>query len=131
MNVVVLFQDRFVSKIRDGSKPHTIRGIRKGRQIQSGDTLSLRHWFSKPYRSKQVVIREVECTCARDIQIERNDREYGCGIVTIEGNTLDQIGCDLLAKSDGFEWFSEMVAWFERTHSLPFVGRLIEWSVKQ
>ena len=40
MKVVLLYHQRFVQRVRSGEKRHTIRAIRKGRQIKVGDELS-------------------------------------------------------------------------------------------
>lgn len=129
---VIMFKPEFVSKIADGSKPHTIRPVRKGeRQIQVGDTLSLRHWSGKPYEegTNHVVIREVVCMKVSDILIEQDVFQVGDTVVYIDGKHLDDNQRSELAKHDGFSSFAEMLKWFEKTHGLPFTGRLIEWGV--
>ena len=51
MKVVLLYHQRFVQRVRSGEKRHTIRAIRKGRQIKVGDELSHRNWAGKPSRN--------------------------------------------------------------------------------
>ena len=114
---VIMFQDRFASKVRDGSKPHTIR---KTARCKPGDTLSLRRWTGKPYRSKQAVLREAICEAVTLIEINR----FGADL----GDVGVFIHCpDTLAKGDGFASWPEMREWFERTYGLPFRGFVIEW----
>ena len=119
---VIMFKPEFVEKVRDGSKPHTIRPFRKGRQIEVGDKLSLRYWSGKPYRSKQVVIREVVCTRSSDVIIAKIK-------FVARGSEMRRLERDALAIADGFSSYDELLAWFEATHGLPFEGRLIEWGV--
>lgn len=114
---VIMFQDRFADKVRDGSKPHTIR---KTARCKPGDLLSLRRWTGKPYRSKQEVLREVICTAVCDVLI------FPCD-VTIDRN---QVSGQHLAVKDGFGSWEEMRDWFDKVHGLPFRGWLIEWCVK-
>jgi hypothetical protein len=58
--IVYMFQDRFSELVRDGSKRQTIR---KGLpRCKPGDTMSLRRWTGKPYRSKQEELRVAVCT---------------------------------------------------------------------
>lgn len=121
---VIMFQPRFAEKIKDGSKLHTIRPVRK-RPIKRGDKLSLRRWSGTPYRSSQVVLREAFCLHTATVSIYRRDSgsavcKYAMVIQTPHEFTE-------LAKRDGFESSKEMVDWFESTHGLPFDGILIQW----
>lgn len=67
-NHVIMFQPWLARKVEDGSKLTTIRGNRK-RPIKVGDTLSLREWTGKPYRSKIRVIRTVICSKVERIEM--------------------------------------------------------------
>ncbi|HUX43576.1 MAG TPA: hypothetical protein VMV57_02390 [Terracidiphilus sp.] len=112
---VILFQDRFAGKVRDGSKCQTIR---KTARCKPGDVLSLRRWTGKPYRSKQEVLLETICTRVDRVVIDRDG-------VSVPGWT---VGCQNdFAKRDGFVDFGEMVLWFGIHHALPFVGYRIQW----
>ena len=113
---MILFQDRFAGKVRDGSKPHTIR---KTARCKPGDTLSLRRWTGKPYRSKQEVLREAVCAAVTPVEINRFGADLGDVFVHCP---------DTLARHDGFTGWPEMREWFERTHGLPFHGFVIEWA---
>lgn len=114
---VILFQDRFADKVRDGSKTHTIR---KTARCKPGDVLSLRRWTGKPYRSEQETLREAVCTAVHAVTIFPFD-------VTVDGQ---RVPGQHLAVKDGFRDWDEMREWFENVHGLPFVGWLIEWSNK-
>ena len=117
MSRVIMFQDRFAAKVRDGSKCQTIRLTAR---CKPGDTLSLRRWTGKPYRSKQEVLQEVVCKAVTAIEINR----FGVEII---GDTF--IHCpDTMARSDGFSGWAEMRDWFEGVHGLPFGGYVIEWT---
>jgi hypothetical protein len=41
------------------------------------------------------------------------------------------MGCDQIARDDGFSDFAEMKAFFQETHGLPFLGVLIKWEFKK
>ena len=113
---VILFQDRFADKVRDGSKRQTIR---KTARCKPGDILSLRRWKGKPYRSKQEILREAVCSAVTPVEIN----SFGADII---GDVF--IHCpDTLARSDGFIGWPEMRDWFQETHGLPFNGFVIEW----
>lgn len=122
---VLMFQHRFAPKVEDGSKPHTIRPNRK-RPIKVGDHLSLRKWEDKPYRSKQIVLRESECISARPILITSNFVEVDNGFEFFHWGTEETL--NKLAVHDGFNNWEEMKEWFINTHNLPFRGVLIEWN---
>ena len=111
---VIMFQDRFAFKVRDGTKRHTIR---KAARCKSGDMLSLRRWTGRPYRSKQEVLRTQTCMSVEPVRITRDG-------VRINGLRVD---ADQIARDDGFVDFGEMVLWFGITHGLPFDGFLIRW----
>ena len=111
---VLLFQDRFVPKILDGSKVHTIR---KTARCVPGDVLSLRRWTGRPRWSKQQEFARCECTRVLPLTIRSHSIHIG----------RRSVGCDRVARADGFVGFEEMRQWFLATHGLPFAGWLIEW----
>jgi hypothetical protein len=111
-----MFQPRFAEKVKDGSKRQTIRPVPK-RGIVAGQILSLRQWSGKPYRSKQVVLREDSCASVDEISIDSS------GVACLSPDPLTEE----FAKADGFESWKEMVEWFRKTHGFPFRGILIKW----
>ena len=119
---VIMFQDRFAPKVHDGSKCQTIR---KEARCKVGDTLSLRRWTGKPYRSKQEILREAVCESAEPVLILR---PLGEASAAVGLNVIRGADADAFARADGFADFGEMVKWFENTHGLPFNGWLIKWS---
>lgn len=127
MTHVTLCQPRFVPAILAGDKLSTIRLERK-RKIAVGDTLDLRQWTGKPYRSKQAKVRMVTVTRVCPVDIVRGildeERVYCC----LRGEPLSVMHAEALARTDGFESFQEMVNWFNLVHGLPFAGVLIGWA---
>jgi len=153
--VVIMCQERFAPAVEFGSKPHTIRKIRKDRPVQVGAKLSLRAWLGKPYRSKQRILREAICTRVRPISIFYNRgtavRKGGITEVFVQislgefvarrpggkawpkyttGPLTWQPATDL-ARADGCQGISEMLTWFRDTHGLPFSGVLIDWGLQK
>ena len=111
-----MFQDRFAALVADGTKRQTIRAVAR---CAVGDTLSLRRWTGKPYRSKQETLRQAVCTAVRAVTISHFD-------AAIDGRPTSG---QHIAVCDGFCDWEDMRDWFERTHGLPFRGALIEWGV--
>jgi hypothetical protein len=110
-----MFQDRFAALVAKGTKRQTIR---KTARCKVGDTLSLRRWSGKPYRSKQAVLREAVVERVRDVEINHYD-------VFVDN---ERFPGQHLAALDGFKDFEEMRDWFSTVHGLPFRGQLIQWS---
>ncbi len=117
----LLFERRFWPAIASGEKVNTIRRTRK-RPICPGDSLSLRGWEGKAYRSKQCVLCDETCIAVRNCWID------GSGIVIdgMERFWWDEPEADAFAKSDGFEGAEEMRNYWQK---LPFSGDLIQWGV--
>jgi hypothetical protein len=105
----LMFQPQFHSAILSGEKRQTIRR-RRARPLRSGESLSLRAWSDKPYRSKQIELKRVICL----------DIEF----ITIDEDFAD----DDEARRDGFGNAAELRDWFKRVHGLPFHGERITWA---
>jgi hypothetical protein len=112
---VLMFKEQFVPKVRDGSKPYTIR---KTARCKPGHILSLRRWMGLPYRSKQEVLMETVCVAVTPVEINQWGADLGDVFVHCP---------DTLARGDGFSGWEEMREWFRQTHGLPFHGVIIEW----
>ncbi len=67
-NFVRLFKPRFAKLVKAGKKLQTIRPL-PNRIPRSGDTLSLRTWKGKPYRSKQRLILETNVDAIKVVYI--------------------------------------------------------------
>lgn len=118
---VLMFQPFFATLVEYGTKNQTIRAQAR---CKVGDTLSLRRWKGKDYRSKQEILKTARCTAIAPIQI-------GTGPAGDE-IMLEGIVCDTdvraeLARADGFSCASAMIQWFRTTHGLPFTGYVIRW----
>lgn len=119
-NFVRLFKAQFAPKVLSGEKCQTIRPTPK-RMPKRGDTLSLRIWTGKPYRSKQKVLKTVVVTGVQNISIQLFDT------MIIDGWRLPRFNQDVFARADGFIDADDMRLWFGATHSLPFDGIVIYW----
>lgn len=86
-----------------------------------GDIIDLRVWSGKPYRSKQIKLREETITSVVDFEIETS------GDFRINGGFIGWHLRDAVAVVDGFKDATEMVGWFKQTHGLPFAGFATEW----
>jgi len=116
------FQKRFAPKVESGEKGQTIRSYRKDcRNPRAGQTAYL--YFGMRTKScrklGESLIKSVD-----PIAIKRNG--YMVNII-VGAKELNYREKETLSKADGFENFDEMVAWFEKTHGLPFYGLLIKW----
>jgi hypothetical protein len=119
-----MFQARFVGMVESGKKRQTIRRARQ-RPIRVGDRLSLRAWSDKPYRSKQIVLREATCSRVSTIEIDETFQEI---VFVVDGQRLQQEQWARLARDDGFACTTDMLDWFRDVHGLPFRGVLISWA---
>lgn len=119
---VKTFMPKFWEAVRTGTKTQTVRPTPK-RQVHAGDTISLRYWTEKPYRSKQGILAEAVVTAAVPIFISSTDIHLGVGKFWKFPDVQD------FAKADGFQSWEEMRDWFQSTHSLPFDGVLIQWEL--
>lgn len=121
---VIMFQDKFAPKVRDGSKCQTIR---KAARCKAGDTLSLRRWTGKPYRSKQEILSDVVCESAEPVLILRPFLG-DTAVAAVGSKVIREDEADAFASADGFASIAEMREWFSIAHGLPFNGWLIKWS---
>lgn len=87
---------------------------------QKGDTVSLREWTEKPYRSKQRELMEA-------ILINVHSVEIGDCELTIDGHWMGAEKRDRFARADGFDDWEALQNWFEETHGLPFKGICLVW----
>jgi hypothetical protein len=108
------FKARFVDKILSGAKTHTIRAIR-AHPDKPGNTLHL--YTGLRHKGARLLMRAT-CTKVQQIEIRANS-------VWIDGELMFADECELLARRDGFENFTEMWKFWEER--LPFVGHIIHW----
>ncbi len=117
-NFVRLFQPRFAELVASGRKLQTVRPVPR-RRPRPGDTLSLRAWSGKPYRSPQRILATAEVESVCDLTLDADE-------LTIDGHPIN-LARDTFARVDGFADFADMVAWFRAQHGLPFRGIVITW----
>lgn len=115
---VIMFQDKFASKVLDGSKCQTIR---KAARCKAGDTLSLRRWTGKPYRSKHEILREAIVEKVLPCVIAD-------GWIEVDGRLYTGVDADSFAVRDGFAGATELWDWFAATYGEPIAGEVIMWS---
>lgn len=118
--IVFMFQPRFAPLVAAWSKRQTVRPIGKRGPTRIGDTVSLRAWIDKPYRSKQHEL-------ARGRLVGNDYVEIGMLTVTMAGRLLTDGQRESFARDDGFSSGMEMGVWFENVHGLPFTGVLYRW----
>lgn len=111
-----MFQDRFAENVENGTKRQTIR---KTARCKVGDTLSLRRWSGKAYRSKQKVLATATCTAVLPVCVSYFD-------LWVDGKREP---FQHVAVTDGFRDYEEMRDWFQKVHGLPFRGELIRWEL--
>jgi hypothetical protein len=124
------FQPRFAALVESGVKRQTIRPQPK-RIPRPGDTISLRAWKGRPYRSKQRILREATISNLEGITIHADGVEISPG--TLRVFWMGEAGrrrphLDAFARKDGFADWPDMKAWFLANHTLPFTGCLITWA---
>lgn len=128
---VYMFKPRFAPLVEAGTKRQTIRPKRK-HPTKVGDVLSLRCWEGKPYRSKQIVLRQGDvCKEVHSVWIGLVENADHLPMVQfrLDGTVLSVATGESneLAKLDGFSSDVDMFVWFEIEHGLPFEGELIRW----
>jgi len=116
--IVRMFKPRFAPQVKGGTKTQTTRPTTK-LMPKVGDKISLRKWSEKPYRSKQIVLKESVVEFVSRITITENR-------ITINDSVLEHT--HKFAQLDGFCDFDEMKLWFKQEHGpLPFSGIIIYW----
>jgi len=118
---VRMFKPQFAGMVADGRKCQTVRPVPK-RMPQPGDTISLRCWEGKPYRSKQKVLREAVITEVQRIDID--DR----GFVWLDDFRIKFLSdWEKFTAADGFPKPEDFIEWFRQQHGLPFTGIVLHW----
>ena len=142
----VSFQAQFVSLVESGAKRQTIRARRRdGRDPKRGDPLYL-FTAMRTTSCRRLIVpanigieiipvagrplgHVVRCKSARPILIEAYGEAIGISIAgRWLGSYYDPWRAERnLARADGFTDGEDMVAWFKRTHGLPFEGFVNRW----
>lgn len=116
---VRMFKPRFAALVEAGTKTQTVRPTPK-RMPQPGDTISLRMWCGKPYRSKQRELRWATVLFVAKIKLD-------CFDMWFDGVRASDAKQEAFAIADGFSSAHEMRDWFDNEHGLPFEGIVILW----
>lgn len=108
----------FFGKLFEGEKVHTIRGNyafwkKRFDEIAAGRAkLSVRKWLNKPYKSKQVIMREY--TAENGIGIQKCDVEFYDGVSFISVDDRLKYSNDLqIVHNDGLS-FLDFMYWFKK-----------------
>lgn len=115
--MILGFKDRFVPRILDGTKVHSVRA---GNRWKPGMVI---HFYQHVRRPTMRKIRaDAVCVGAHQIRI------YDDGFVTCWG-ILYTAPDDLqaFATNDGFDSWTDLAAYLRATHGLPFTGQLVQW----
>lgn len=150
--MLISFQDQFVPKIQDGTKPFSIRAFRKDRYIpKPGEKLFMYHGsryvqgkrprvFPEGMEPEVSFVGEIKITPSMtkikeisahshlqipiDRRIIRRFEKYCPHRVLYE-----IINPDKFAALDGFDSFADQLAFFQKYHGLPFSGIIIFWKL--
>lgn len=148
------FMKQFVPMVENGSKPHTMRSIRKN-PAKPGDTLSL--YTDQRTKRARLIIPPAPCLLVRTIFIfedtdvvllddilDRADADLYMSnkdelLSRPDANQLLVIQKNNLAFNDGFRIKEDpkrlygcwdlMLEWVRKTHGLPYNGHLIYWDI--
>lgn len=116
------FMKQFVARVEDGSKGHSIRRKRK-RAWKVGDRLAL--YTGMRTRACRLLFRTV-VTKVQDILIAVvPDAEWA--VIKIDDVLLMPDEMEAFAQADGFADHAAMMAFWQKTHTLPFHGDIIHW----
>lgn len=116
------FKERFVPRILDGSKTHTIRPER-ARADKPGNMLHL--YTGLRHKGARLLMR-VPCVAIETIEIDSCGHECNCDpMIWIDGIELSESEREAFAIRDGFDSFHDfMEFWAGR---LPFKGQIVHW----
>lgn len=121
------FNTQFALAVETGTKSQTIRAHRKdGRpHCKVGDTIKL--YTGMRTKSCRVLrtarVTRIDTITINAIDMQLNGRQIFSNLDSRDADLTD----NEFAKNDGFNSFTDMAAWFERTHGLPFSGVVIYW----
>lgn len=117
------FKAQFEAPILAGTKRHTIRALRKHPDKPG----SIMHLYVGLRHPGARLLAKATCVKVDEILIAGEcpqSKELLSGI-WVNGNLLDFGECELLAKSDGFSSFAEMMEFWRGR--LPFEGHIYHW----
>jgi len=119
------FKGLFAAAVEAGTKPHTIRPVRK-RPTVKGDSLYLYTGMRQPGCR---ILRTCECLAVTPISIYPGQRYVSMPFNHLSLNYRGKGGWseELLALNDGFPSADAFFGFFLETYGDRFSGELIEW----
>lgn len=129
--VAYSFKARFVPRIEDGTKPHTIRAHGKRRHARLGEDLQL----YTAMRTRQCrLIGTAVCidSALIDLYLDEDGPRGACAFIQHGGGdktTIFPFGMDRFAIADGFSSWAEMRQFWAETHPGIglFSGVMVTW----
>jgi hypothetical protein len=121
------FKKQFVDPIRQGTKHHTIRAMRKI-PVKKGDKLYL-YCGCRQKGAFRILPEPQTCTVVEEIKIRSL---VGDVEIVIDGWKLSEDEMQRLARADGFENLSLFYHFWQVNHGDPqghvdFTGQIIHW----
>ena len=121
------YKSLLVSRVADGTKPHTIRGWRR-RPFKVGDVLM--HYTAMRTRDCRKIRPDTICSAAVPIEVNAHHRYVilSPGSRFYPEGRLSDDNLLALAKRDGFPGLTSFWTFFIDTHGGLLCGQLIEWN---
>ena len=113
------FKARFVDAILNGSKTHTIRGVRK-QPDKPGNTM---HLYTGLRQQGARLLLRAPCIRVEAIYIDKQQHVF------LGEEQLSADECESMAVRDGFTSFADMMTFWEAR--LPFHGHVYHWDPKK
>jgi hypothetical protein len=117
------FQARFADAVESGAKTQTIR--RRGKRAWKVGDMAYLHTGQ---RLKAGDERKRTLGVGRVVEVSDVRLEHGKPF-RVDGVDLSSTKAYQFAYADGFNGTLEMIAWFDKTHGLPFDGQMIRWEL--
>lgn len=129
---------RAIDKIKDGTKPHTLRRLSKRKPPKVGQLLHLYEHMRKP--DMQLIIEPIKCVGVQPAEIRmtwEGDKDTGhlSGYITLNGVVLTPLQVLRLIWNDGFRIGpkSDQRTFFDffalpSMQSIEFDGYLVSWA---
>lgn len=129
------FKPRFVPRVRNGDKTHTIRGGKRWRVGMRGDL-----WENmrrpKDSATPQTLIFRAPIVKVEDIQFQiKRPFRKDCWSLVIEGQVLSLDEAEAFAQRDGFADMIDMIRFWLAEHgkrgAVNFDGQVVHWDYER
>ncbi|MBC6988549.1 hypothetical protein [Hymenobacter sp. BT491] len=129
--MILGFKNAFVPSVADGTKPHSIR---KGNRWKVGT--SIQFYQNVRQKSMAKIRPDGVAKVVQEITISLPGERYlgpaKQPTIMIDGRLLTPLECQVLACTDGFDDFAQLLRFFRENHGLkfkkPFTGQLVCWT---